>query len=98
MGAVPDKRDRLLQVLREVLLPLLRQRGFEQHELPEPERSRENDFAFPVLSLRRIKIPNLEMLESQPDKPSTAKSVLKFGIVPPEGAFCNSGACLAPYR
>ena len=79
-------RDLLLRILQERLIPMLLARGFEQLAFPATERSREIDFSFPFGYFRRIKGANVELLEIQLAKHDTAKFVLNFGSVPPEGA------------
>ena len=82
-----EKRDLLLRILRERLISILMERGFEQIALSKEEkRSREVNFSFPFGYMRRAKGADLELLEIQLDKHGAARFVLNFGIVSPEGA------------
>jgi hypothetical protein len=84
---VSVKRDLLLQILRERLVPLLVERGFEQIALSEEERrSHEMNFSFPFGYMKRLKGSDFELLEIQLAKNGAAKFVLNFGVAPPEGA------------
>lgn len=84
---MPVSRDLLLRILRERLIPVLAQRGFEEIALSEEERrSREMNISFPFGHMRRLKGSDLELLEIQLDKHGAAKFALNFGVVPPEGA------------
>jgi hypothetical protein len=81
------KRELLLQILRERLVPILTERGFEQIALSgEERRSHEINFSFPFGYMRRINGSDFELLEIQLDKHGAARFVLNFGVAIPEGA------------
>jgi hypothetical protein len=81
---VAQKRHVLLGILRERLIPVILERGFQQIAISDG--SGELRSSFPFGYMRRLKGSDFELLEIQLDKHGGAKFVLNFGVVPPEGA------------
>ena len=80
-------RDLLISTLRERLVPVLKNMGFEAIPLlADEKRSREILFSFPLGRLRRIKEDgSFELVEIQLDKHGSARFRLNLGVIPRAG-------------
>src|SRR5262249_36656194 len=83
---MPSARAVLLSTIRDELLPYLYQYEFIRLDIPASDRDAETERMFPLGYMRRVRGTYAHLLEIQFDRWGSAKFVINFGVVPPEGA------------